>query len=315
MDDVSAELTHLDTERAQPGLRDLDIRSTREVLTAIAEEDATVPAAVAAATEAITAAVEVTVDRLTRGGRLVYVGAGTPGRLGLLDAAECVPTFGTDPGLVVALMAGGSRAASAAVEGAEDDHESAERDLAAMDLQPEDVVLAVSSSGRTPYALGAAVAARGVGAATIGLSNNVGSRLSALVDVAIEVQTGPEVIAGSTRMKAGTAQKLVLNMVSTATMVRLGKTYGNLMVDLRATNTKLRARSVRIVSGATGVPDDRAAAVLDSADGEVKTAIVAISGRTDAERARQYLQLSDGRVREAMSDAQARAHDRSEHSS
>jgi N-acetylmuramic acid 6-phosphate etherase len=191
------------------------------------------------------------------------------------------------------------------VEGAEDERESAARDLAAIGVRAGDVVLAVSSSGRTPYALGAALAARDAGAATIGLSNNPGSRLSGCVDVAIEVLTGPEVIAGSTRMKAGTAQKLVLNMLSTATMVRLGKTYGNLMVDLRATNDKLRARSVTIVSEATGVTQDRASAALASADGEVKTAIVAIQARTDPDGARRFLQRSKGRVRDAVSRAQS----------
>jgi len=305
MRDVSDEVSHLQTEGVRTDLGDLDTRSTREVLTAIAEEDAIVPAAVAAATDAITAAVEVTVAHLSRGGRLVYAGAGTPGRLGLLDAAECVPTFGTDPGLVVALMAGGRRAASAAVEGAEDEHDSAARDLNAISLRAEDVVLAVSSSGRTPYALGAVTAARALGAATIGVSNNPGSRLSELVDVPIEIETGPEVIAGSTRMKAGTSQKLVLNMLSTATMVRLGKTYGNLMVDLRATNAKLRARSVRIVSEATGAGADDAAAALSAADGEVKTAIVALVTGTDAEGARDSLRRAAGRVREAVSREQA----------
>lgn len=300
MTDVSSELAGLSTEHARPELADLDTRPTREVVEAIVREDATVAGAVAAAGDRIAEAVELIVDRLSRGGRLIYAGAGTPGRLGVLDAAECVPTFGTDPGLVLALMAGGTQAATAAVEGAEDDRGAAVRDLAAVDLGPADVVVAVTASGRTPYALGAIEAARTAGAATVGVSNNVGSRLSDMVDVAIEVDTGPEVIAGSTRMKAGTAQKLVLNTLSTATMVRLGKTYGNLMVDLRATNAKLQARSLRIVSEATGAGKGAATDALAEADGQVKTAVVALLAGVDAEQARERLAAASGRVRDAV---------------
>lgn len=300
MTDVSAELANLSTERVQPELADLDTRSTRDLVAAISREDAYVPAAVAAAGDRIAEAVDVIVERLSGGGRLIYAGAGTPGRLGVLDAAECVPTFGTDPGLVVALMAGGTQAATAAVEGAEDDRDAAARDLAAVGLGPADCVVAVTASGRTPYALGAVEAGRAVGAATIGVSNNVGSMLSDLVDVAIEVDTGPEVVAGSTRMKAGTAQKLVLNMLSTASMVRLGKTYGNLMVDLRATNAKLEARSLRILCEATGADRDAAAEALAAADGHVKTAVVALLTGVDADQARRRLAAGAGRVREAV---------------
>ncbi len=303
MTDTDRELAGLRTEEVRADLADLDTRSTRDVVAAIAAEDATVPAAVAAAGDAIAAAVDVVVDRLGRGGRLVYAGAGTPGRLGVLDAAECVPTFGTDPGQVVALIAGGSQALTAAVEGAEDDGGAAEADLAAIGLGPDDVVVVVTASGRTPYALGAARAAARAGAATVGVSNNPGSALSGLVDVAIEVDTGPEVVAGSTRMKAGTAEKLVLNAISTAAMVRLGKTYGNLMVDLRASNDKLRRRSRRIVAGAAGVSEERAVSALADADGQVKTAVVALlTGRTPAE-ARAALAGAGGRVRDAVARA------------
>lgn len=303
MTDVSTELAHLGTERARPELADLDTRSTREVVAAIGREDAQVPGAVAAAGDRIAEAVDLIVDRLQRGGRLIYAGAGTPGRLGVLDAAECVPTFGTDPGLVLALMAGGPQAATAAVEGAEDDREAAARDLAAIDLGPDDTVVSVTASGRTPYALGAVEAGRAAGAGTVGVSNNVGSQLSNLVDVAIEVDTGPEVIAGSTRMKAGTAQKLVLNMLSTASMVRLGKTYGNLMIDLRATNAKLEDRSLRIVAEATGADADRAAGVLEAAEGQVKTAVVALLAGIEAAQAREHLEAAGGRVRDAVARA------------
>ncbi len=300
MTDVSQEIAQLRTEGVRPELADLDTRSTRAVVAAITQEDAQVPAAVAAAGDRIADAVDLVVDRMSRGGRLVYVGAGTPGRLGVLDAAECVPTFGTDPGQVVALMAGGSDAATNAVEGAEDDRDAAGEELRAIDLTSDDVVMAISASGRTPYALGAMEAARALGASTIGLSNNRGSRLSELVDVAIEVDTGPEVIAGSTRMKSGTAQKLVLNTLSTAAMIRLGKTYGNLMVDVRATNAKLVARSLRIVGEATGADLPTASRALADADGEVKTAVVSLLVGVDATEARQRLSGSAGRVRDAV---------------
>lgn len=292
MNDIRAEVAMLRTEEVRPDLADLDTRSTREIVDLMAEEDATVAPAVAAVSAQVTEAVDVIVDRLRRGGRLFYVGAGTPGRLGLLDAAECPPTFGTDPGLVVAVMAGGPQAATTAVEGAEDDTAAAERDLRSLDVGEIDVVVAITASGRTPYALGAVAAGRAAGAATIGISNNPGSRLSTLVDVAIEVDTGPEVIAGSTRLKAGTAQKLLLNTLSTATMVRLGKTFGNLMVDLRATNAKLEDRSQRIVQEATGIGAEEATAALAAADGHVKSAIVSVLAHVTAAEARDLLASS-----------------------
>ncbi len=300
MVDLGDEYADLPTERVRPDLADLDTRSTREVVALIAAEDATVAAAVAAAGTAIAAAVDLVVERLARGGRLVYAGAGTPGRLGVLDAAECVPTFGTDPGLVLALIAGGEPAVTAAVEGAEDDVAAAQADVAAAGVGPDDVLVAVTASGRTPYAVSAARAARDAGAATVGVANNPGSRLAEVVDVAVEVLTGAEVIAGSTRLKAGTAQKLVLNAISTATMVRLGKTYGNLMVDLGATNEKLRARALRIVVEATGADAGDSAAALAAADGNAKTAIVALLAGVDADRARALLTTSGGRVRDAL---------------
>ncbi|WP_072690400.1 N-acetylmuramic acid 6-phosphate etherase [Rhodococcus marinonascens] len=302
MTDLDAELAQLATERSRPELSDLDTWSARDLVAAIADDDAGVPAAVASAGDSIAAAVDVVVGRLERGGRLVYAGAGTPGRLGILDAVECVPTFGTDPDQVTALIAGGTDAITASREGAEDDPDAAAKAVAAIGIGPADVLVAITASGRTPYVLGAANAARESGAATIGISNNADSRLSSLVDVAIEVCTGPEIVAGSTRMKAGTAQKLVLNTLTTASMVRLGKTYGNLMVDVLTTNDKLRSRAQRIVMEATGVPLEEAAQTLAAADGQVKTAIVALLTRIDVPEARNRLAACAGRVRAAVHD-------------
>lgn len=303
MSDLHDELGRLSTERSRPDLADLDSRSTRDLVETIARDDATVPAAVAAAGAEISSAVDLVVSALERGGRLVYAGAGTPGRLGVLDAAECPPTFGVDPDRVVALVAGGSAAITAAVEGAEDDAATAREDVAGLGVGPLDVVVAITASGRTPYALGAVGAARTAGAATVGVSNNTGSRLGDVVDVSVEVDTGPEVVAGSTRMKSGTAQKLVLNTLSTATMIRLGKTHGNLMVDLVATNAKLRARSRRILLEATGATPAEADRALAAADGHVKTALVSLLAGVDAITARERLARSGGWVRQALEEA------------
>lgn len=300
MTDLDRELAQLRTERSRPDLADLDTRSVTELVATIAREDATVPAAVAAVSRQLTAAVELIVDRLERGGRLVYAGAGTAGRLGVLDAAECGPTFGTGSGLVVGLLAGGVAAMTDPAEGAEDDAQAAADDLAAVGIGAADALVAITASGRTPYALSAARTARAAGAATIGLTNNVGSRLGPLVDVAIEVDTGPEVVAGSTRMKAGTAQKLVLNTLSTAAMVRLGKTHGNLMVDVGATNDKLLVRARRIIAEAAGVTPEAAAAALSAADGQVKTAVVALLAGVEVTVARDRLAAARGRVRAAV---------------
>lgn len=273
---VNAELERLETEGIRPDLADLDRWSTEGVVAQIAADDATVAPAVAAAGPRIAAAVDAITERMRAGGRLIYVGAGTPGRLAVVDASECVPTFGIDPGTVLAVVAGGSDAVTTAVEGAEDDVIAGAVDLRAVGVSAVDAVVGITASGRTPYVLAAMTAASEAGAVTIGVSNNPRTQLSERVDIAIEVVTGPEVIAGSTRMKAGTAQKLVLNTLSTATMIRLGKTHGNLMVDVRATNVKLRARALRIVVAATGVDDNRAAAALDRAGGHAKSAITAL---------------------------------------
>lgn len=304
MKSLSSELGGLATERSRPDLADLDTLPTDDLVARIAVEDAKVPAAVAAAGDAITDAVDGIVARLESGGRLIYVGAGTPGRLAFVDSAECVPTFGTDPTLVVVLIAGGSESMQTAGEGFEDDGEAAAAGLADLNVTAKDAVVGISASGRTPYVIGALEAARAAGALTIGIANNPDAAMSRFCDVPIEVETGPEVIAGSTRMKAGTAQKLVLNTLSTASMVKLGKTYGNLMVDVKANNEKLRIRARRIVVEATGADEDEAATVLSEADWHAKTAIVAILAGVDVPEARRRLSGSGGHVREALLTAE-----------
>ncbi|MEU3407262.1 N-acetylmuramic acid 6-phosphate etherase [Streptomyces sp. NPDC006670] len=298
--DLRAQLDTLTTEAFRPELADIDRLPTLEIARLMNAEDATVPAAVAARLEPIAAAVDAIAARMARGGRLVYAGAGTAGRLGVLDASECPPTFNTDPAQVVGLIAGGPGAMLQAVEGAEDSAELAAEDLAALALTAEDTVIGVSASGRTPYAIGAVTFARTRGALTVGLSCNAGSALAAAADHGIEVVVGPELLTGSTRLKAGTAQKLVLNLISTVTMIRLGKTYGNLMVDVRATNEKLRARSRRIVALATGAPDAEIEAALTATGGEVKNAILVLLGGVDGPTAATLLTAAHGHLREAL---------------
>jgi N-acetylmuramic acid 6-phosphate etherase len=272
-------------------------------------EDARVIPAVASQAEAIARAVEVIAERLRDGGRLIYAGAGTSGRLGVLDATECPPTFNAPPGLVVGVIAGGPPALTQAVEGAEDHPEFAERDLHALGLGAKDVLVGIATSGRTPYVLGAVVYARRQGAFTIGLSCNTDAELIPHVDLAITPVVGPEILSGSTRLKAGTATKLVLNMLTTGAMVRLGKTFGNLMVDLRATNEKLRARTNRIVRQLTGLDHEQAASLLERCGCELKTALVSQLAAVSPEEARARLQATGGQVRRALTPTDtARAH-------
>ncbi|MCX4233568.1 MULTISPECIES: N-acetylmuramic acid 6-phosphate etherase [Streptomyces] len=298
--DVRAELEVLTTEAFRPEHSDIDRLPTLDIARIMNGEDATVPTAVAAQLPDIAAAIDAIAERMGRGGRLVYAGAGTAGRLGVLDASECPPTFNTDPAEVVGLIAGGPAAMTTSAEGAEDSAELAVADLSALDLTADDTVVGVSASGRTPYAIGAVEHARALGALTVGLSCNADSALAAAAEHGIEVVVGPELLTGSTRLKAGTAQKLVLNMLSTITMIRLGKTYGNLMVDVRASNEKLRARSRRIVALATGASDEEIEAALAATDGEVKNAILAILGGVDAATAAHLLTTSNGHLREAL---------------
>ncbi|AYN40731.1 N-acetylmuramic acid 6-phosphate etherase [Streptomyces dangxiongensis] len=301
--DLRTELASLTTEAFRPELADIDRLPTLEIARLMNGEDAGVPAAVAAELPRIAAAVDAVADRMTRGGRLVYAGAGTAGRLGVLDASECPPTFNTDPAQVVGLIAGGPDAMVTSVEGAEDSAELARRDLDALKLNAEDSVVGVSASGRTPYAVGAVEHARALGALTVGLACNENSALAAAAEHGIEVVVGPELITGSTRLKAGTAQKLVLNMLSTITMIRLGKTYGNLMVDVRASNEKLRARSRRIVALATGAGDEEIEEALTRTGGEVKHAILALLAGVDGPTAARLLEECDGHLRAALAHA------------
>jgi N-acetylmuramic acid 6-phosphate etherase len=263
-------------------------------------EDLKVVAAVERVLPEIARAIETITERVQAGGRLIYIGAGTSGRLGVLDASECPPTFNTPPALVVGLIAGGHRALTNAIEGAEDNRQAGEEDLRGVELDAKDVVCGIATSGRTPYVLGGLAYARSLGAATLGVTCNEVSELTEVSDVLIAPVVGPEILSGSTRLKAGTATKMVLNMISTGTMIRIGKTYGNWMVDLRATNVKLKDRSIRIVSGITGLDRQRAESLLARCDGEVKTAIVSQALGVEKIEAQERLKAAAGRLRTAI---------------
>ena len=292
------DLASLVTERHRTDLADLDLRSTADLVTLMADDQALAVAAVNANGDRIAAAIDAIVERLRRGGRLIYTGAGTAGRMGVLDAAECPPTFNTDR--VVGVMAGSAAALERSREAAEDDAAAGAADLAALAVTGDDAVVGIAASGRTPYTIGAVRHAASVGAVTVGISSNPTAELSGVVDHPIELVSGPEVITGSTRLKAGTAQKVVLNIISTVAMVRLGKTFGNLMVDMRATNVKLRDRARRIVVTATGASPESAATALDASGGDVKAAIVSLLAGVDADTAIDLLGAADGDVRAAL---------------
>ncbi len=293
-------LDRLQTEARNPASAHLDELTPLEIVRLMNREDGRAVEAVGSQAEEIARAIEIIADRLRAGGRLVYGGAGTSGRLGVLDATECPPTFNAPPGQVVGIIAGGPAAITRSVEGAEDHPEFGEQDLKALNFSAKDVFVGIATSGRTPYVLGACHYARSVGAATIGLVCNTESELDTHVDLMIRPVVGPEVLSGSTRLKAGTATKLVLNMLTTGAMVRLGKCFGNLMVDLRATNTKLKARTNRIVRTITGLDEAAAAAVLDRCGGELKTALVAQQANVSPDRARAMLAEHGGRVGEVL---------------
>ncbi|AWM39698.1 N-acetylmuramic acid 6-phosphate etherase [Gemmata obscuriglobus] len=293
-------MDHLQTEARNPASTELDEISSLQFVRLMLGEDAAVVPAVASQAEALARGVEVIAGRLRAGGRLVYIGAGTSGRLGVLDASECPPTFNVPPGLVVGLIAGGSGALTRAIEGAEDNPEFGVTDLKGIALSAADVLVGIATSGRTPYVLSAVDYARSVGAFTIGLSCNPGAEIISRVDLAITPVVGPEVLSGSTRLKAGTATKLVLNVLSTGAMVKLGKTYGNLMVDVRATNEKLRVRTNRIVREATGLDHTAADRLLETCGRELKTALVAQLAGVSADDARDRLQRTNGLVRAAI---------------
>ena len=282
------------TEQANPNSRHIDKLSTIDMLALINREDAQVAVAVEKVIPQIADAVDMIAAALPNGGRLFYVGAGTSGRLGVLDAVECVPTFSAPPELVQGLVAGGSAALTQAVEGAEDHRDQARRDLMARDARRRDVVCGIAASGRTPYVIGALEYATFIKAKTIAISCSPAAPILDMAQIGIGVDVGPEVIAGSTRMKAGTAQKMMLNMLSTAAMIKLGKVYGNLMVDLKVTNQKLADRAGRLVMQLTGLDERAAKQLLSQANREVKTAVVMQRRQVDDAEARRLLQEANG---------------------
>ncbi|WP_137172733.1 N-acetylmuramic acid 6-phosphate etherase [Massilia sp. HP4] len=290
----------LNTETPSQAHAALDQYPTVELVNVFVDDQFQAVEAVRKAAPRIAAAVTAALPRMEAGGRLIYVGAGTSGRLGVLDSVELYPTFSWPHGRAVALLAGGSDAMFVAVEGAEDDFEQGGADLRGVNVGPDDVVLAIAASGGTPYVLGAIQAARAVGALTVGFANNPDAPVTQQAEIGVTLDTGPEVVSGSTRLKAGTSQKIALNTFSSALMVRLNKVYGNLMVDLKATNAKLVKRAIRLTSFATGADEEAARAVLEQCGFHVKTAIVALSKQTSVEQAQALLEAARGSVRQAL---------------
>jgi N-acetylmuramic acid 6-phosphate etherase len=288
------------TETINPRTRDIDRVTTLEMIRLISDEDARVAPAVAAEAEQIARAIDVIAERLQRGGRLIYIGAGSSGRLGVLDAAEIPPTFGVPPGRVLALIAGGARAITESIEGAEDNGDAGAQEIVRVNVTADDAVVGIAASGATPYAIGGMKEAKRRGAFVVGVACDRPSPMDDIAAVMIAPLVGPEVIAGSTRLKAGTAQKMVLNMLSTGAMIRLGKTFGNLMVDVQTTNAKLRDRARRIVETACTLLPDEASALLARCNGEVKTALVVALARVSVQDARRRLRDANGFVRAAL---------------
>jgi len=297
------QLAGLTTEAVDPRYCEIDRMSIGQLAAVMNEADATVPGAVALALDTIVVAIEAATARMKSGGRLIYVGAGTPGRIAVVDASECPPTFSTPPEQVFAIIAGGPRAVTSPCEGAEDDPVSGAQAIDQAGVTSLDTVIGIASSGRTPYVVAAVGRARALGALSIGLSCNAGTVLSATAEHGIEVLVGPELLSGSTRLKAGTAQKLVLNMFSTIVMVQLGKTYGNLMVDVRPTNVKLRERAVGIVAIIADVGREQARSSLEQNDYNVKQAILMLKLGVSAEQATARLDRADGRLRTALEES------------
>jgi N-acetylmuramic acid 6-phosphate etherase len=294
---------HLLTEARNPLSGELDRLDAAGIVALMNAEDARVVAAVGAEAAAVARAIEWTAARFRQGGRLIYVGAGTSGRLGVLDASECPPTFSTPPEMVIGLIAGGPAALTRAIEGAEDRPERGASDLEALGASARDLVVGIATSGRTPYVLGAIRHARSVGAATVGIACNRPSLLGAIVDLEIAPLVGPEVLAGSTRLKAGTATKLILNMITTGAMVQIGKTLGNRMIDLQSTNEKLRIRSRRMLRELAGLDDAAAAGLLEQSGGRLKPALVMALAGVDAAAAQHWLDSSGGQVHAAIQAA------------
>ncbi|MEH6437091.1 N-acetylmuramic acid 6-phosphate etherase [Massilia sp. DD77] len=290
----------LKTETPSQAHASLDQYATPDLVNVFVDDQLNAVNAVRAAASSIALAVDAALPRMEAGGRLIYVGAGTSGRLGVLDSVELYPTFSWPHGRAVALLAGGSDAMFVAVEGAEDDFEQGAADLRSVNVGPDDVVLAIAASGGTPYVLGALQAGRAAGALTVGFANNADAPVANEAEIGVTLDTGPEVVSGSTRLKAGTSQKIALNTFSSALMVRLNKVYGNLMVDLKATNAKLVRRAIRLTSFATGADEAAARAVLEQCGFHVKTAIVALSKQTSVEQAQALLEAAHGSVRKAL---------------
>lgn len=297
---MSVEINQLTTEKRHPNTMHLDQMSVGQVLEEINKEDRKVPEVIAEALGQIEAAVETIIQSFNAGGRLIYFGAGTSGRLGVLDAAECVPTFGVSPDLVVGLIAGGDKAMVEAVEGAEDSLTLAEEDFKKLKLNANDTVVGIAASGRTPYVIGGLQYAQSIGAKTVSIACNQQAKISGFAQIPIEVDCGPEVLTGSTRLKAGTAQKLILNMLSTVSMIGIGKVYQNLMVDVQATNEKLEERSKRIIMAATECSYEEAASYFEAANHKVKVAIVMILTNLDATEASRKINVANGFVNQVL---------------
>ncbi|MBR3016102.1 MAG: N-acetylmuramic acid 6-phosphate etherase [Clostridia bacterium] len=297
---MAVDLKKLDTERRNPATANIDTLSTLDMAALINAEDHHCADAVSKVLPQIAQSIDIIYEKIRTGGRLFYVGAGTSGRLGVLDAAECPPTYGVDPGLVVGLIAGGPPAFLKAVEGAEDSAELGRKDLTEHQFSAGDALVGIAASGRTPYVIGAMEYARSLGAPVIALTCCNNSEMSRRADITIAPVPGPEVVTGSSRMKSGTCQKLVLNMLSTCVMIKMGKVYGNLMVDVQATNQKLVRRAISIVCEATGADEGTAKAALDQCGFSCKTAIVMLLLNLDADAARAALQAADGRIAQAV---------------
>lgn len=297
---MSVNLKKISTESRNPNTMDIDVVSTLEIVTKLNNEDKTVPYAVEKALPQIAAVVDKIVESFEKGGRLIYMGAGTSGRIGIIDAVECPPTFGVPYDMVTCLMAGGDKAMTQAVEGAEDSKELAIQDLQRINANPNDIVVGIAASGRTPYVIGGMEYAKSLGLTTACITTSANTVLASVVDYPIEAITGPEPLTGSTRMKSGTAQKLICNMLSTASMIKIGKVYENLMVDVQTTNEKLYARARGIVSEVTGVDSDDAGKLIDKY-GSIKGAILShLAQITDVEEVKTALEESKGNLRKAL---------------
>ncbi|MCF7510119.1 N-acetylmuramic acid 6-phosphate etherase [Vibrio sp. D54] len=299
-DALIAALSHLVSEGRNPDTMDIDLLPSLDIVQRINQQDKLVPLAVEKVLPEIAEAVDKITEAFKVGGRLFYIGAGTSGRLGVLDASECPPTFGTDPEMVVGIIAGGKEAMFRAKEGAEDDPALGEQDLKENTLTQRDVVVGIAASGRTPYVIGGLEYANELGATTVVLSCNPDSPIADIADIAISPVVGPEALTGSTRLKSGTAQKLVLNMLTTASMIRLGKSYQNLMVDVKATNAKLVARAARIVMQATDCTNQEAKTALKETDYDAKLAILMILTGLDKESATEQLNAKQGYLRKVV---------------